>query len=118
MHLPGHRTRREIFEDDVTAAAHIAIQRFGHKLRYLQVTVEDAPPSDPAPWEDNVVPLGRYFPSDRLHPPRIVMYRRPIVTRCADPSELSLLIRQVLSEQIGAMLSRPPEEIDPQAWDV
>lgn len=115
-HLPGHRSRRDIFDDTVLDAADPLLERFGRRLEHLQVAVEDVPPADPAPWEPPSVPLGRYFPPGRDHPPRVVLYRRPIETRCDLPEDLEMLVRQVLSEQVGAMLSLPPEDVDPEVW--
>lgn len=115
-HLPGHRTRRERFDDTVTDAAASLIERFPRRLAHLRVVVEEVPPADPAPWEDDSVLLGRALPSTREHPPRIILYRLPIQTRCSTEQDLDLLVRQVLSEQVGSMLAIAPEDVDPEAW--
>lgn len=115
-HVPGHRTRRETFDDAVMDAAEPLLARFGRRLEHVVLLVEEVPPTDPAPWETQAVPLGRYIAPDRDHPPRIVLYRRPLVTRCGGEEELELLVRQVLAEQVGAMLSMDPEDVDPGAW--
>ncbi|GAA1288193.1 hypothetical protein GCM10009590_13800 [Brachybacterium alimentarium] len=60
--------------------------------------------------------LGRALPPSREHPARVIVYRRPIQTRCADDLELETLVRQVLSEQIGSLLHIEPEDVDPGAW--
>lgn len=116
-HLPGHRSRREDFDRLVLGALQALLPAFGDRLRYVDVAVEDVPPSGPAPWEEEAVPLGRHFPADRARPARIVLYRRPIETRCETAEDLDLLVRQVLSEQIGGYLALPPDEVDPGAWD-
>ncbi len=116
-HLPGHLTRRERFDDTVLDAASPLLERFDRRLEHLAITVEDIPPSDPTPWELQSVPLGRYVPPDRDHPPRVVLYRRPIETRSSLPGDLEMLVRQVLAEQVGAMLSMDPEDVDPGAWE-
>lgn len=115
-HLPGHRTRRQRFDDTVTDAAASMIERFPRRLAHLRVVVEEVPPADPAPWEDASVLLGRALPSTREQPPRVILYRLPIQTRCASAQDLELLVRQVLSEQVGSMLSIAPEDVDPEAW--
>lgn len=92
------------------------LERFGRRLEHVRVRVEEVPASDPAPWEGEAVPLGRFVPADRQDPPTIVLYRRPIETRATGRSEIELMVRQVLAEQIGAMLSLPPEDVDPEAW--
>ncbi|GAB2547227.1 hypothetical protein GCM10027268_21410 [Brachybacterium huguangmaarense] len=99
-------------------AADPLLERFGRRLEHLRITVEEIPPADPAPWELQSVALGRYLPPDRDHPPRIVLYRRPITTRSPRPEDLEMLVRQVLAEQIGSMLSMDPEDVDPGAWEL
>lgn len=115
-HLPGHRSRRDVFDDTVLDAARPLIERFPRRLEHLEVAVEDVPLTDPAPWEAEAVSLSRFFPADRDHPPRIVLYRRPIETRCPGGEDLELMIRQVLSDQIAQMLGMRPEDLDPEAW--
>jgi hypothetical protein len=114
--LPGARTRAEQFDDEVLAAVERLERRWGKALEGVEFGVEDVPPSAPAPWEEGNVPLGRYFPADAMaglsH--RIVLYRRPIETRAEDQRDLSDLIRDVLVEQVAHLLSRKPEEIDPE----
>lgn len=116
-HLPGYRTRRARFDELVRDCAEDLLERFPRRLEHLQVAVEDVPPADPSPWEAGGVALGRYLPADRTHPPRVVLYRRPISTRTADDDDLELFIRQVLSEQVASMLGKNPEDIDPGAWE-
>ena len=91
-------------------------ERFPRRLAHMQVLVEEVPPADPAPWEEATVLLGRVIPPSRTHPARVIVYRRPLQTRCADEAELETLVRQVLSEQIGSLLNIPPEDVDPEAW--
>lgn len=98
-------------------AAEPLLERFDKRLAHLVLSVEEVPPTDPAPWEPQAVPLGRYIAPDRDHAPRIVLYRRPLVTRCTASGDLGMLVRQVLAEQVGAMLSMDPEDVDPGAWD-
>lgn len=116
-HLPGHRTRREIFDATVLECAEPLLERFGRRLEHLAIAVQEVPSTDPAPWEMQAIPLGRYIAADRTNPPRIVLYRRPIVSRCTAPEDLGMLVRQVLAEQIGAMLGMNPEDVDPDVWE-
>lgn len=116
-HLPGHRTRRERFDEAVLEAMDPLLDRFGRRLEHVGLSVEEVPPADPAPWEMETIPLGRCLPADRDHPPRIVLYRRPIVTRCESEAEIEIVVRQVLAEQVGAVLAIAPEDVDPGAWD-
>lgn len=114
--LPGARTRAERFDDEVLAAVERLERRWGKALEGVEFGVEDVPPSAPAPWEEGSVPLGRYFPADAMaglsH--RVVLYRRPIETRADDPRDLRDLVRDVVVEQVAHLLSRKPEEIDPE----
>ncbi len=114
--LPGARTRAERFDDDVLDAVERLEKRWGAELAGVEFGVEDVPPSAPAPWEEGTVPLGRYFPADALaglsH--RIVVYRRPIETRAEGPRDLADLVRDVVVEQVAHLLSRAPEDVDPE----
>jgi len=74
--------------------------------------VEDVPPSDPAPWEERRVLLGRLFPADGKLPPRIVVYRRPIEARAGEGEDRADLVREVLTEHVAALLGVAPEDLD------
>ena len=91
-------------------------ERFPRRLAHMQVLVEEVPPADPGPWDDATVLLGRVIPPSRTHPARVIVYRRPLQTRCSTEAELEMLVRQVLAEQIGSLLNIAPEDIDPGAW--
>ena len=106
------------FDDLVAEAGAVLAERFPRRLAHLQVLVEEVPPSDPAPWDAPTVLLGRVIPPTREHPAQVIVYRRPLQTRCATEDELETLVRQVLSEQIGSLLSIAPEDVDPEAWDL
>lgn len=115
--LPAHRTRAERFDDLVLDSVERLEQRWGRYLDGVEFAVEDVPPHDPAPWESGGVPLGRCFPSQPGLPPRIVVYRRPIESRCSDADELADLVHEVVVEQVAHLLGRAPEEIDPDLDD-
>ncbi len=87
--------------------------RWAKQLAGTEFAVEEVPPSAPAPWESGGVPLGRYFPPDAGLSARIVVYRRPVVGRAADPADLADLVRDVLVEQVAHLLARAPEDVDP-----
>ncbi|WP_372593301.1 metallopeptidase family protein [Actinotalea sp.] len=111
--LPGHRSRAEQFDDLVLDAVERLEVRWARQLAGTEFAVEEVPPSAPAPWEHGGVPLGRYFPADAGLPARIVVYRRPVVTRAVDPADLADLVRDVLVEQVAHLLARAPEDVDP-----
>ena len=88
-------------------------RRWARELAGVEFAVEDVPPSDPAPWEDGGVPLGRLFPADAGAPARVVVYRRPVETR-ADEGDLEDLVADVVVEQVAHLLDLPPEDVDPR----
>ncbi len=111
--LPAHRTRAEQFDDLVLDAVEDVERHWRAQLAGTEFAVEDVPPSDPAPWEDGGVPLGRCFPAESGQPARVVVYRRPVEMRAEDPEDLADLVHDVVVEQVAHLLARTPEEIDP-----
>lgn len=112
-HLPAYRTRAEYFDELVLATVERLERGWSKQLDGTEFAVEDVPPSDPAPWEDRGVPMGRYFPAADGLAPRIVVYRRPVETRALDREDMADLVRTIIVEQVAHMLARSPEEIDP-----
>jgi len=121
--VPGARTGSERFDYLMLRTVAWIEQHLGAghptpgaALDGVEFAVEDVPPSAPAPWEAGAVSLGRYFPADSVAglPDRIVLYRRPIESRCRGQAELAVLLRQVLVEQIAHLTGHDPEEIDPR----
>lgn len=108
--MPAARSRSQSFDDLVSLAVTILESQHGRLIDGVEFGVEDVPPSLPAPWEQGSVPLGRYFPADLGMPHRIVIYRRPVMARCAGRAEQFALISQVLIEQIAHLTRRRPDE--------
>ena len=111
--LPAARTRAERFDDLVLDAVDLLERRWAQELAGVEFAVEDVPPSDPAPWEDDAVPLGRLFPADGTSPARVVVYRRPVETR-ADEEDLDDLVAEVVIQQVAHLLELPPDDVDPR----
>jgi len=111
--LPAWRTRSEEFDDAVLTAVERLEKRWGRRLSSVEFGVEEVPPSDPSPWERDAIALGRYFPADAPAglPDRIVLYRRPIQSRCEDSTEVAMLVEEVMREQVAHMLGRDPEDL-------
>ncbi|HLT83558.1 MAG TPA: metallopeptidase family protein [Phototrophicaceae bacterium] len=111
--LPAWRTRSEEFDDAVLTAVERLEKRWGRRLSSVEFGVEEVPPSDPSPWERDAIALGRYFPADAPAglPDRIVLYRRPIQSRCEDSTEVAMLVEEVVREQVAHMLGRDPEDL-------
>jgi predicted Zn-dependent protease with MMP-like domain len=103
-------TRAERFDDLVLDSAQRLESVIGTQA--VEFAVEDVPPSDPAPWEGEAVPLGRVFPGQGSHSPRIVVYRRPVEARAADERELAQVVHDVVVEQVAALLGVRPGEVD------
>ena len=115
--VPAMATRREQFDDLVLDAASRLEPSMGPRFQEVEFAVEDVPPSDPAPWESSAVPLGRLFPSQGRLPARVVVYRRPVESRAHDTRELTLIVQDVVVEQVAALLGVPPGELDPRYGD-
>ena len=130
------RSRAERFDELVMDAATRFEGHWGRPFPAFELGVEDVPPSDPAPWEHEEVPLGRFFASDARREARVVIesyreqynsvrphsslgyrtpheYRRPIETRAQAPSDLALLVDEVVAEQLAALLGVSPRDLDP-----
>ncbi|GAB2467442.1 hypothetical protein GCM10027063_04930 [Promicromonospora xylanilytica] len=114
---PAHRTRAQRFDELVLDVVEDLDRVWAAHLRGTEFAVEDVPPSDPAPWEDGGVLLGRFFPAEAGRPGRVVVYRRPVEARAFDRDDLADLVRDVVVEQVAHMLARTPEEIDPNFGD-
>jgi predicted Zn-dependent protease with MMP-like domain len=110
---PAHRTRAQRFDDLVLDVVEDLDRTWATHLHGTEFAVEDVPPSDPAPWEDGGVLLGRFFPAEAGRPGRMVVYRRPVEVRAIDLEDLADLVRDVVVEQVAHLLARTPEEIDP-----
>ena len=54
----------------------------------------------------------------RQAPYQVVVYRRPITTRCRDEADVVALVTSVLTEQVAGVLGITPEQLDPGYDDV
>lgn len=112
--LPAWRTRSEQFDRIVSRAA-ARLLAHNPALRGTEFAVEETPPSDPSPWEEQTVALGRAFPADRSTgvAARVVVYRRPVVGRAEGAADTAELVGMVLAEQVAGLLGRNPWDVDP-----
>lgn len=115
--VPVMTTRAMRFDDLVVEAAERIERAWGRPLPEFELGVEEVPPSDPAPWEHEEVPLGRLFAAQGRDPARIVIYRRPVETRADGPADLGELVAEVVTEQVAALLGVSPEDLDPRFDD-
>lgn len=110
-------TRRERFDDLVLDAADRLRPHLGSRYAALEFAVEEVPPVDPSPWEEQVAALGRLHRGVPGRPDRVVVYRRPVEARALDEQDLVELVREVVTEQVAALLDVPPDELDPGLGD-
>ncbi|MBM6405944.1 metallopeptidase family protein [Phycicoccus sp. CSK15P-2] len=106
-------TRRERFDDLVLDAADRLRPQLGTRYAATEFAVQDVPPTDPAPWDEQMAPLGRLLRATPERADRVVVYRRPVEARAADALDLAEIVAEVVTEQVAALLGVPPEELDP-----
>ena len=111
--VPAMETRRAGFDALVLDAADRMRPHLGTRYAGLEFAVEEVPPQDPAPWEEQTAPLGRLLRGTGTRPNRVVVYRRPVEARAQDDLELADTVREVVTEQVAALLGVPPHELDP-----
>src|SRR5699024_2403622 len=111
--LPGWRTRSEEFDAALLAAVQQLEKRWARRLANVEFGVEEVPPSDPSPWEQDGVGLRGDFPAAGAAglSDRIVLDRRPIQSRCEGSVELALLVEEDVREQVPHLLGRDPEDL-------
>ena len=107
-------SRREEFDDLVLDAADRVRRHLGTRYAGTEFAVQEVPPTDPAPWEDQTPPLGRLLRATNRRQDRVVVYRRPVEARALDADDLVLIVREVVTQQVAALLGVPPEELDPE----
>jgi predicted Zn-dependent protease with MMP-like domain len=140
--VPLYRTRTERFDDLVLQAVARLEPQWEAHLSGVEFAVEEIPPLDEAiGGARGPVPLSRLEPGsprsrapepgddwpdgpgkpgpDRpggaagQDPPRIVVYRRPLMARADDEDELGELVFDVVVEEFARMLGLDPGDVDP-----
>jgi predicted Zn-dependent protease with MMP-like domain len=140
--VPLYRTRTERFDDLVLQAVARLEPQWEAHLSGVEFAVEEIPPPDAtASGGRGTVPLSRLEPGaprsrgpepgdawldrpaapgpDRpdgdagQEPPRIVVYRRPLMARADDEDELGDLVFDVVVEKFARMLGLDPGDVDP-----
>ena len=127
--VPAWRTRGQKFDRLVLEAFAPLDTRWHDRLTKLDIAVDDVPKirplhPDSVTWPDEVVadgpvPLSRLIPAgvDRhgaATRARVVLFRKPLELRAADPDDLVELLREVLVQQIATYLGLDPDLIDPE----
>jgi predicted Zn-dependent protease with MMP-like domain len=141
--VPLHRTRAERFDDLVLQAVARLEPQWEAQLSGVEFAVEEIPPPDlPAHGVRGPVPLSRLEQGSppgpaaaglairpgaastpegpagrpgeaRPGPPRIVLYRRPLMARADSDEELGELVFDVVVEEFARMLGIDPKDVDP-----
>ena len=140
--VPLYRTRTERFDDLVLQAVARLEPQWEAHLSGVEFAVEEIPPLDeaasggrsPVPlsrlepgsprslapepgddWPDGPATPGADRPDGKAGqgPPRIVVYRRPLMARADDEDELGELIFDVVVEEFARMLGLDPGDVDP-----
>ena len=115
--VPLHRTRAEGFDDLVLQAVARLEPRWEAHLAGVEFAVEEIPPAADA--AAGPVPLARLEPGSPAsadavsRPPRIVVYRRPLMARADDDDDLGELVFEVVIEEFARLLGVNPEDVDP-----
>jgi len=123
--VPLHRTRAERFDDLILQAVARLEPRWEDRLAGIEFAVEEIPPADEPGYPSGAVPLGRVEAGapgsaagpgragDGARPPRIVLYRRPLMARADSEDELGDLVFDVVVEEFARLLGIDPEDVDP-----
>jgi predicted Zn-dependent protease with MMP-like domain len=141
--VPLHRTRAERFDDLVLQAVARLEPQWEAHLSGIEFVVEEIPPADAtAGGPRGTVPLSRLEPGSSQpdqprpdpfaapetgdggagdagagqpepQPPRIVVYRRPLMIRAEGEEELGDLVFDVVVEEFARLLGIDPGDVDP-----
>jgi predicted Zn-dependent protease with MMP-like domain len=127
--VPVYRTRAQRFDDLVLQAVARLEPRWEAHLAGVEFAVEEIPPigdgaADPVPLSrldpgtggtaGGFPPAGAdVSPGAALRPPRIVVYRRPLVARADGDDDLGELVFEVVVEEFARLLGMNPEDVDP-----
>ncbi len=115
-HVPGFRTRAEMFDQAILDAVADLDDRWPGQLAAIEFAVDEVPPLPSGPVlpssdvvVDEGVPLCRFLPPGidargRATKARIVVYRRPVELRAANAADLADLVIELLAEQLHAVL--------------
>lgn len=123
--MPLHRTRAERFDDLILQAVARLEARWEDRLAGVEFAVEEIPPSEQPAHLPGPVPLARLEggtpgggagpgrAGNDSRPPRIVLYRRPLMARADSEDDLGDLVFDVVVEEFARLLGIDPEDVDP-----
>jgi predicted Zn-dependent protease with MMP-like domain len=116
-----YRTRAERFDDLVLQAVAQLEPRWGAELSGVEFAVEEIPAASVLADLPDPVPLARLDsgsghprdPARPAAPPRIVLFRRPLLARADGEEELAELVLDVVVEEFARLLGVDPRAVDP-----
>ena len=119
--VPLYRTRSQQFDDLVLDAVARLESRWEAELAGVEFAVQEVPEADELADDAGPVPLARTVPGsqdprDPARPAsaaRIIIYRRPLLARSENDTELSDLVFDVVVEEFASVLGLDPESVDP-----
>jgi predicted Zn-dependent protease with MMP-like domain len=118
--VPIARSRAARFDDLVLDAIEDLEQHLADELHDVEFAIEDVPPPARADFEPDIVAdrgvaLGRLYRAGlgSISKPVIVVYRRPMEARTADPLDRADLVFAVVSELVAELLGKDIDEINP-----
>ena len=114
------RSRAARFDDLVLDVVSELERNWADELADVEFAIEDVPPPgraefDPEVVADRGIPLGRLYRSGLadITKPVIVVYRRPLEARAADPLDRGDLIFAVVTELVAELLGIDIDDLDP-----
>lgn len=119
-HLPGARTRGELFEDLVVDSAERLRELWPAALGDVSYLVEEVPQQlEALIASGDAAPLGKYAPATPASgdlpagPAVIAIYRHPVEALCDTPGQVRELVHEVMIEQVAGLLNIDPDAVDP-----
>jgi predicted Zn-dependent protease with MMP-like domain len=119
--VPLYRTRSQQFDDLVLDAVARLESRWEAELASVEFAVQEVPEAEELADDSGPLPLARTVPGsqnprDPARPAtaaRIIIYRRPLLARAENDTELSDLVFDVVVEEFASVLGLDPESVDP-----
>ncbi len=119
--VPIYRSRSERFDDLVLQAVAQLEPRWAAELSGVEFAVEEIPAGEQSADLPDPVPLARLDPGSGsprdagrpASPPRIVLYRRPLLARADGAEDLGELVLDVVVEEFAQLLGMDPRMVDP-----
>jgi predicted Zn-dependent protease with MMP-like domain len=119
--VPLYRTRSQQFDDLVLDAVARLESRWETELAGVEFAVQEVPEAEELADDAGPLPLARTVPGsesprDPARPAtaaRIVIYRRPLLARAENDTELGDLVFDIVVEEFASVLGLDPESVDP-----